>query len=81
MLCSLFALLCPQVDAYFYPDRSNLTEHIEFLDVGSVEDCRQIVFAAAAERGDPEMQRGDYECGIDPRSSFGSLKVYKETVR
>ena len=81
MICSFLGLMCPQVDAFYYPDRGNLTEHVEWLDVGSVEECRLIVFKAAAENGDPNMQLGDYECGVGPTGTFGDLKVYKETVR
>jgi hypothetical protein len=82
MLCSLLGIFCPQVDAFFYPNRLDLTQHIEILDVGSVEDCRRVVYALAAENNDPGMIRGDYECGVNPRDeTFGGLRVYEETVR
>ncbi|WVX49023.1 hypothetical protein ROLI_021080 [Roseobacter fucihabitans] len=81
MLCAVLGILCTQVDAFYYPDKNDLTVHEEFLDVGSVEQCRVIVQRAAAENGDPNLTRGDYECGVDPTGSFGDMKVYKETVR
>lgn len=82
MLCDLLGVLCPQVDAFYYPNKFDLTEVVEFLDVGDVQSCREIVFAAAYQRGDVGMVRGDYECGVNPTgSTFGSMKVYKETVK
>ena len=82
MICGLLGLWC-QVDAFYYPDRNDLTVHQEFLDVGSIQDCRDIVYEAAAANGDPDMSRGDYECGVGPRSAeFGEgLRVYRETVK
>jgi catabolite regulation protein CreA len=70
-----------QVDAFYYPDRLDLTVHVAKYDVGSVEECRDWVYSRAAERGDPDMERGDYECGVDPIRQVGDLTVYKETVR
>lgn len=72
-----------QVDAYYYPDRSDLTKHESARDIGSLENCRDWIFDAAARRGDPDMLRGDWECGIGPktRSDFGGLTVYRRTVR
>ncbi len=82
MLCELFGFWCPQVDAFYYPNRTDLSEVVEFIDVGSVEDCRRVVKVAAAQRNDPDLVRGDYECGINPSGeSFGGMKVYEETVR
>jgi hypothetical protein len=78
MLCALFGIWCPQVDAFYYPNRANLSEHVEFLDVGSVDQCRKIVFMAAAENEDPQMRLGDYECGVGPMGHSG---VYRETVK
>lgn len=81
MLCALLGIWCDQVDAFYYPDANNLLVHQEFLDVGSVERCREVVYAAAAINEDPNLERGDYECGIGPQSKFGDLTVYKETTR
>jgi hypothetical protein len=82
MFCELLGLWCSQVDAFYYPNRNDLTEVVEFIDVGSVDECRRVVRAAAAERNDPDLVLGDYECGVNPTGgSFGGMKVYEETVR
>jgi hypothetical protein len=82
MLCGLLGILCPQVDAFYYPNRADLTQHVEVLDVGSVEECRRIVYQLALENNDPDMVRGDYECGVNPSNeTFGGIRVYEETVR
>jgi hypothetical protein len=82
MLCALFGIWCPQVDAFYYPDRNDLTVHEVFLDVGSVQGCRDAVFTAAARHGDANLERGDYECGVGPTGDdFGGMKVYQETVK
>jgi hypothetical protein len=71
-----------QVDAFYYPNKNDLTKHEFFSNVGSVENCRAIVQQAAARRNDPGLQRGDYECGVDPTGEdFGEIKVYKDTVK
>ncbi len=81
MLCALPGLWV-QIDAFSHPDRDDLTIHQEFPDVGSIVDCRATVSAAAVMNGDPDMLRGDYECGAGPTGKgFGGMKVYGETVR
>ncbi|MEO8531328.1 MAG: hypothetical protein ABI459_08890 [Deltaproteobacteria bacterium] len=81
MFCAIFGFWCPQVDAFYYPDRNDLSVYETFVDVGSVESCRDVVFAAAAGKGDPNLERGDYECGVGPTGDeFGGMKVYEETV-
>lgn len=70
-----------QVDAYYYPDRSNLKVHKIKYNVGSVEACRDWVYEQAAMLGDPSLTRGDYECGIGPKSTYYDITVYEETVR
>ncbi len=70
------------VDAYYYPDKNDLSQHRSFLDVGSVEKCRVAVFHAATLNGDPRMLRGDYECAIGRTGdSLGDIKIYRETVK
>lgn len=69
-----------QVDAYFYPNRGDLTRSESRIDVGSVEACRDWAYARAAQIGDPSMQRSTYECGLGPRERGGSFTVYRETV-
>lgn len=70
-----------QVDAYFYPDRTNLTESESYLDIGSVEACRDWAYFKAAQIGDPNMQRSTYECGLGPREHGAGFTVYRETVQ
>ncbi len=77
MLCAILGFWCPpQVDAFYYPNKNDLSVHEAFLDVGSVEACREIARGAAANNGDPNLERGDYECGVGPTAQdFGDLKV------
>jgi hypothetical protein len=70
-----------QVDAFYYPDRGNLAVDQRRRDVGSVEGCRDWVFAAAAANNDRSLRRGDYECGVGLIESFGGIGVYRLTVR
>jgi hypothetical protein len=71
-----------QVDAVYYPDKNNLTKHQFFPNVGTVENCQVVVFQAASKNNDPNLERGDYECGVGPTGdSVGDVKVYKETRR
>ena len=70
-----------QVDAFYYPDRTDLTVFVARYDVGTVEACRDWVHAEAERRGDPGMRRSDYECGIGPRDRNVGFTVYRETRR
>ena len=80
MLISITGCGKEQVDAYYYPDRNDLTAHQVFENVGAFEACVDMVYAAAALNNDPDMQRGDYECGIGPTGDmFGPVKIYRVT--
>ena len=80
IVLSLSACKNEQVDAFYYPNKSDLTFHEFFGDVGSYEGCIDAVYRAAAAKNDPNMQRGDYECGIGPTGdNFGPVLVYRET--
>jgi hypothetical protein len=68
------------VDAFYYPNKSNLYLVQEQGGLESVDACRDWVRGAAFANGDPEMTRGDYECGIGKPEPYGSLKVYRATV-
>lgn len=70
-----------QVDAYYYPDRSNLSVYEVEYNVGSLDACRDWVYTQAAKNNDPNLSRGDYECGVGPGEKLGSLTIYDETVR
>lgn len=69
------------VDAYYYPDRNNLTRHEAARGLTSVDACRWWVRTVAVVRGDPGIVRGDYECGIGQTRTFMGLSVYRLTVR
>ena len=78
------------VDAFYYPDKHNLSDVIRFDNVGSLEACRDAVMSAAMGKGDRvqgyrdapiALARGDYECGVNFKRYLGDLRVYEETVR
>lgn len=71
-----------QVDAFYYPSSSNLLVYDSVADVGSVRACRSVVQAIATSKGDPNIERGDYECGVAPRfdKRYG-MAVYRLTIR
>jgi hypothetical protein len=69
------------VDAVYYPDRNNLYSDIKQPHVGSLARCREWVHAQAAFTGDPDLERGDYECGVGFLRSLGDLSVYRLTLR
>jgi hypothetical protein len=69
------------VDAFYYPNRNNLSHDERRLNVGSVDACRAWVAGAAARRDDPQIRRGDYECGVGHLKDYGELKVYRVTTR
>lgn len=82
MLCAIPGIWCDQVDAFYYPNKNDLTVFEAAYDVGDIEGCRAAVYALAAERGDPQVVRGDYDCGVGPTdTSLGDIRVYKETVK
>lgn len=82
MLCAILGIWCDQVDAFYYPNRNDLMVFEVVYDVGDIDACRAAVYALAAERGDPQLVRGDYECGVGPTDkSLGDIRVYKETVK
>ena len=71
-----------QVDAFYYPDRNDLTSHEFFPNVGSIDACRKVVYQAAARNNDPLMKAGDYECGINPTGrKFGDITIYETTEK
>jgi hypothetical protein len=71
-----------QVDAFYYPNKEDLTNHEFFPNVGSLENCREVVRQAAAKRNDPNFEIGDYECGVGPNGDkLGEIKIYRETTK
>lgn len=69
-----------RVDAFYYPDRSNLERYEFQTDVGGVEECRDWVHFKATGNGDPGLTRGDYECGVGEPKDWYGIRVYRTTV-
>jgi hypothetical protein len=69
------------VDAFYYPDKSNLGVSLENHDVGGLAQCRIWVSSAAVKQNDPQLELGDYECGVGYLHSQSSLKSFRLTVR
>jgi hypothetical protein len=69
------------VDAFYYPNRHNLSVHRAAHNVGSLDGCRAWVRKAARADADPALTRGDYECGVGKLEPFGGMTVYRITVR
>lgn len=69
------------VDAFFYPDRNNLSLVDQQSGLASVDACRDWVNQAAYAHGDPDMQRSDWECGLGEPTDWNGLSVYRGTVK
>ena len=70
------------VDAFYYPDRSDLTESQAVRGLKDVDACRGAVNSMAYLANDPAISRGDYECGIGPTGQkLGSISVYRVTAK
>lgn len=69
------------VDAFYYPDRSDLSDWREARNLTSSEECRDWVYAAAASNNDPGLQRGDYECALGKPYDYSGMAVYRATIR
>jgi hypothetical protein len=78
-LCACEAIKKPQVDAFYYPNISDMKVYKSYKNIGSVEACRDWAFDKAYENNDPNMRRGDYECAIGPKLKYG-ITVYDKTV-
>jgi hypothetical protein len=66
---------------FVYPNKANLTQHIEIGVFSSLEECRgaaqdKLVLSGWA-------NSGDYECGLncERKVEYGDLLVCKETSR
>lgn len=70
----------PRNDAFYYPAGVSGPYEIK-TNVGTVEDCRTWVYQRAAAHRDPNLTRGDYECGMGFSHMRDGNYVYKDTVR
>ena len=70
----------PQIDAFYYPDKNDLSDFQVSYDVGSLNECRDWVYSKAAQNSDRGLRRGDYECGVGPKQKYGTT-VYDKTIR
>ncbi len=75
------AIFPPKVDAFYYPNRGNLLIHETVFGLKNVEECRSAVFRMAAAKGDPNLSRGDYECGVGYIKDAYGVRVYNDTVK
>ena len=69
------------VDAFYYPDRNDLSKFQKVSGLSSVDGCRNSVRSMAANNGDASLTRGDYECGIELIDNFVGIGVYRYTTR
>ncbi|QKK31869.1 hypothetical protein FE844_020795 [Rhizobium indicum] len=70
------------VDAFYYPDRSNLLVFATKGGLRDVDECRAAVRGLAYAASDPGLSRGDYECGVGKLDGdYYGLSVYRLTVR
>lgn len=70
------------VDAFYYPDRGDLTKQERLSGLTSIEACKAAVKNMALRNNDPRIEQGDYECGVGHLTgNYGGLAVYRVTVR
>ncbi|WEZ82183.1 hypothetical protein P6U16_13455 [Rhizobium sp. 32-5/1] len=71
------------VDAFYYPNRNDLTISQNSMDVAGVAGCREIVRYMAVVNNDPQLLRGDYECGVGrlENPGYAGINVYRLTIR
>jgi hypothetical protein len=68
-------------EGFVYPNKNNLSEHINIGSYKSLEECRASAINALNRVS--SVSAGDYECGLncDSRSSTGGIKVCEKTER
>jgi len=63
---------------FVYPDRNNLTQHIEIGTFKKLEECRNVAILTMQNNG--WATKGDFECGLNCNSSTMPM-ICKETSR
>ena len=68
-------------EGFVYPNKNNLSEHINIGSYKSLKECR--VSAINALNKISSVSAGDYECGLncESKSSMGGIKVCEKTER
>jgi hypothetical protein len=69
------------VDAFYYPNRSDLSRDQRASGLASVDACRTWVDHVSRAHNDVGITRGDYECGVGYLDDFAGMRVYRTTVR
>jgi len=69
------------VDAFYYPNNSNLSDYRVMSGLSDAQACRSWVSQMAALNGDPNMQRSSYECGAGKPTIKYGLNVYRITFK
>ncbi len=65
---------------YFYPDATNLSDHVETGAFDTLEECRDVTVSYAEDMGIPYGQY-DYECGLNCEIADYGLNVCEETLQ
>lgn len=68
-------------EGFIYPNKNNLSEHINIGSYTSLEECR--VSAIKALNKISSVSAGDYECGLncESKNSMDGVKVCEKTER
>ena len=68
-------------EGFVYPNKNNLSEHINIGSYGTLEECRASAINALNKVS--SASSGDYECGLncESRSGIGGIKVCEKTER
>lgn len=65
-------------EGFVYPDKIDLTQHLNIGTYKSLEECRASALAELREVS--SVEAGDYECGLNCEAD-GGQKVCVETLR
>jgi hypothetical protein len=68
------------VDAFYYPDKSNLSISLETMTWVAAQ-CRTWVNSVARKQKIRRLERGDYHCRVGHLDAQGSPDSYRFTVR